>query len=170
MTIKETIYTAKEKEILEVLQAVKDPEIPTISVVELGIITKVKYDASANQVNITMTPTFTGCPAIDYMKQQIHDSVSQMKEGQNVHIVVDFSVPWTSDLITEEGHKKIKEFGLATPQKVNGDINMDKIQDVHCPNCGSEETTLNSMFGPTLCRSVHLCFECKETFEAFKPV
>ncbi len=170
MAIQEIKHSNKEKEILKTLQTVKDPEIPTISVVELGIITDVKFDEAAKQANITMTPTFTGCPAIDYMKQQIHDSVSKMTNIENVHIVVDFSVPWTSDRITEEGHKRIKEFGLATPKKVNGKLDMDKIQDVHCPNCGSEETTLNSMFGPTLCRSVHMCFECKETFEAFKPV
>jgi len=170
MTKEERQYTSKEKEILEVLQSVKDPEIPTISVVELGIITNVAFDENANQANITMTPTFTGCPAIDYMKQNIHDAIAKMEQVQNVHIVVDFSVPWTSDRITEDGHKRIKEFGLAPPQKVNGDLNMGKIQDVHCPNCGSDETTLNSMFGPTLCRSVHMCFECKETFEAFKPI
>lgn len=170
MTKDEIQYSTKEMDILKALQEVKDPEIPTISVVELGIITKVAFDELSSQANITMTPTFTGCPAIDYMKQQIHEAVSEMPSVKNVHIVVDFSVQWTSDRITDEGHKKIKEFGLAPPNKVNGDLNMNKIKDVHCPNCGSEETTLNSMFGPTLCRSVHMCFECKETFEAFKPI
>ncbi len=157
-----------EEQIRERLHTVKDPEIPTISVVELGIITKIGMEGRIAQ--ITMTPTFTGCPAIDYMKQQIHDVVVEMDEVETVEIKVDFSVPWTSDLITESGREKIANFGLAPPAKVDGELDMKKIEEVKCPNCGSEETTLNSLFGPTLCRSIHLCFDCKETFEAFKPL
>lgn len=157
----------KETVLVE-LQKVKDPEIPVISVLELGIITKV--EAHDGVVNITMTPTFTGCPAIDYMKKDIQEAVEKVEEVQSVNVKVDFSVAWSSDLISEEGLKKIEEFGLAKPAKVNGCMNLQKLEDVRCPNCKSEDTTLNTMFGPTLCRSIHLCFNCKETFEAFKPV
>jgi len=150
------------------LQEVKDPEIPSISVLELGIITAMAFEGG--KASITMTPTFSGCPAVDYMQKDIHAAISALDFVDEAIVNVDFSVPWTSNRISEAGRKKLQEFGLAAPARHNGTVELTDIEAAHCPNCGSPNTTLNTMFGPTLCRAIHRCFECLEPFESFKPL
>ena len=149
------------------LEAVKDPEIPVLSLVDLGVITDVVVEN--NSVDIEMTPTFVGCPALEIMKQEITQTLLQrgMKE---VRIVVNFRDPWSSDKISEKGRRALKEFGLAPPMAAKVFTDLDVLEHVSCPRCEGTNTTLKSVFGPTLCRSIHYCFDCQESFEQFKPL
>ena len=156
----------KEK-ILEWLEEVKDPEIPVLSLIDLGVITGVELDD--HRVKVNMTPTFSGCPAMDYMR---NDVIRVLKEKgvEEVEASVSFETQWNSNMISEKGKKALKKFGLAPPRKyeVNVDINM--LTHVKCPFCDSENTELKSPFGPTLCRSLHYCNNCLQAFEQFKPL
>lgn len=156
-----------EDKILEWLDEVKDPEIPVLSLVDLGVITGIDIDS--HRVRITMTPTFVGCPAIDYMKQDITEVLNSYGID-HVDVVVSFEKSWNSNMITEKGRKALKDFGLAPPPKHDLIVDIDILEHIECPNCGSKNTTLKTPFGPTACRSIHHCSDCKETFEQFKPV
>jgi ring-1,2-phenylacetyl-CoA epoxidase subunit PaaD len=160
--------TLTTKKIYEWLEEVKDPEIPVLSLVDLGVITEVAIDDQA--VHIIMTPTFVGCPALDLMKEEIKEVLK--KNGvQHVHIEVSFKKPWTSDMISDKGKSALKQFGLAPPpssQNLFTDINV--LENVACPRCNGRDTDLKSAFGPTLCRSIHYCNTCHEAFEQFKPI
>ncbi|MEO1052440.1 MAG: 1,2-phenylacetyl-CoA epoxidase subunit PaaD [Bacteroidota bacterium] len=156
-----------EEQLLEWLEEVKDPEIPVLSLVDLGVITKVEIDNE--DVLVNMTPTFVGCPAIDMMKQDVIDTLN--KYGvENVTVNVSFEVQWNSNKISDKGRKALKEFGLAPPPKHNLIVDLDIIENVACPYCGSENTEMKTPFGPTLCRSIHYCNNCHQAFEQFKPI
>ena len=155
-------------DIYQWLEEVKDPEIPVLSLVDLGVITNGHVEGL--QVAIEMTPTFVGCPALDMMKGDIIE-VLQKNGIQKVDIEVSFRKPWTSDSITEKGKAALKKFGLAPPpsaQTLFTDI--DILERVACPRCAGTDTELKNPFGPTLCRSIHYCNTCKEAFEQFKPL
>ena len=150
------------------LQAVKDPEIPVISVVDMGIITGVAIP-EPNHAVVTMTPTFVGCPAINYMQLQVRKVVVALGFTK-VEVNIDFSTPWSSNRITETGLQQLKDFKLSPPRKHNGDISVADLSLAECPHCGSTNTSLNTPFGPTLCRALHFCYDCNQAFEQFKPV
>lgn len=156
-----------EVQVREWLDEVKDPEIPVLSLIDLGVITSIEITESG--VKVDMTPTFVGCPAIDYMKNDVIEVLN--KHGiEEVAVDVNFKESWNSNKITEKGRKALKEFGLAPPPKHNLIVDLDILEHVQCPNCDSTNTELKSPFGPTACRSIHHCFDCKETFEQFKPL
>ncbi len=158
----------KELALYKALKAVKDPEIPVISVVDLGIITGVSIDAE-DKVVIQMTPTFAGCPAIEVMKSSIAKQVRE--EGyEEVTVEVEFKTNWNSNRITEKGKQQLVEFGLGKPDEHEGEVTMEMVEKAECPFCGSEDTDLQSAFGSALCRSIHYCHSCRQTFERFKPV
>ena len=157
----------KEK-ILEALEDVKDPEIPTISVVELGIVTDVKVNDS-NNVSVTLTPTFAGCPALKIIEDLVKERLLQLRI-EKVEVKTSFDVQWNTNMITEKGREMLKKHGLAPPPLHNGLIQIDILKHVKCPYCGSENTELKTPFGPTLCRSLHYCNNCMQAFEQFKPV
>jgi ring-1,2-phenylacetyl-CoA epoxidase subunit PaaD len=154
-------------QIYDWLEEVKDPEIPVLSIVDLGVITKVSIQH--DDVEIEMTPTFVGCPAIDFMKDEII-GVLQKHGVVNVVVRITFRTPWTSDRITEKGKAALKQFGLAPPPLLNLVSELDILEHATCPKCNSSNTQLKNTFGPTLCRSIHYCEDCKETFEQFKPL
>ncbi len=156
------------KDIWEVLDEVKDPEIPAVSVVEMGIITDVKVDDN-NFVNIKMTPTFAGCPALDYMKKDIKDKVSGLPVS-GVEVDVSYDVQWNSNMITEKGRRLLSQSNFALPGKHNGLVEIEMLTKVECPFCKSNNTILQSPFGPTQCRAIHYCKSCLQAFEQFKPV
>jgi ring-1,2-phenylacetyl-CoA epoxidase subunit PaaD len=145
---------------------VRDPEIPVLSVIDLGIITDVQI--TNNKTQITITPTFVGCPAIEIIKKSIHDQVIQL--GIDVVVKVDYDITWTSDRMSPEAKDKLEKFGLAPPSFINGELTEEQLNNVRCPHCGSSDTTLRSSFGSTLCRAIRFCFNCKQGFEQFKPV
>jgi ring-1,2-phenylacetyl-CoA epoxidase subunit PaaD len=156
-----------KEQVYEWLEAVKDPEIPVLSLVDLGVITDVEI--SINEVKIELTPTFVGCPALDMMKNEIEEVLKQ--QGiQNVNIEVSFRKPWSSDFISEKGKLALKKFGLAPPPAGNLFTDIDVLEHAICPRCNGDNTELRNSFGPTLCRSIHYCFTCKEAFEQFKPL
>ncbi len=167
------IQEITEQQIWSALERVKDPEIPVISVVEMGMITAIQLTLSdiGNQTCfITMTPTFVGCPAIDVIKKSIREEV--MKLGfDDVEVKVDFETQWTSDRMKPEAKLKLEKFGLAPPVILNdNELTLEQLNNVRCPHCHSTDTTLRSAFGSTLCRAIRFCFACKQGFEQFKPV
>jgi ring-1,2-phenylacetyl-CoA epoxidase subunit PaaD len=156
-----------KEEICRLLEEVKDPEIPVLSLVDLGVITAVHVDAAS--VKIEMTPTFVGCPALDYMKKEIEEVLH--KNGiENFSVEVNFKTPWSSDLISEKGKQSLRKFGLAPPTsaKVFADIGI--LEHAECPRCNGSNTELKTPFGPTLCRAIYYCHDCREAFEQFKAV
>lgn len=157
----------QKKKIIHWLEEVKDPEIPVLSLVDLGVITDVEIDD--NHVKVKMTPTFSGCPAIDYMKADVIN-VLKDKGVESVECEVSFETQWNSNMISEKGREALKNFGLAPPPKHNLIVDLDILKNISCPYCDSENTELRNPFGPTLCRSIHYCNDCKQAFEQFKPV
>lgn len=159
----------QKEEILSILQAVKDPEIPVISVVDLGVITDVQI-LSEDSIKVIMTPTFAGCPAIEVMKQGVYDQLKTVTGLKNIEVEVNYDIPWTSNRISACGKQLLKDFGLAPPPEVKQEISIETLENVPCPYCNSENTTLKSAFGSTLCRSIHYCNDCLQSFEQFKPL
>lgn len=159
MLTKEQVYTW--------LEEVKDPEIPVLSLVDLGVITEV--NVSNNSVHIEMTPTFVGCPALDFMKTEIREVLAN-HGVEKVLIDVTFRKAWNSDMITEKGKQALKKFGLAPPPSRELFMELDVLEHAICPRCNGTDTDMKNTFGPTLCRSIHYCNNCKEAFEQFKPV
>jgi ring-1,2-phenylacetyl-CoA epoxidase subunit PaaD len=157
-----------KEEILTALEDVKDPEIPTISVVDLGIISDVKIKED-NSVSVTMTPTFSGCPALKMLENLVKEKIESL-DIENVEVKTTFDVPWNTNMITVKGKEMLKKHGLAPPPQHDGIIQIDILTHIPCPYCGSKQTILKSPFGPTLCRSLHYCNNCLQAFEQFKPV
>lgn len=151
------------------LKEVKDPEIPPISIVDLGIVTGIVVDET-NNVHVTLTPTFAGCPALKIMEDMVKERLEKESELGEIHVKTTFETTWTTDLITEEGRKALLKHGLAPPKQNPGYLELDVLSDTPCPYCSSRNTELKSPFGPTLCRSLHYCNNCKQAFEGFKPV
>lgn len=147
---------------------VKDPEIPTISLVELGVITGVDVRDDGS-VRVSMTPTFVGCPAMDYMKRDV-EAVLAGLGIERFEVVMNFDVAWSSNRVSESGRARLLEHGLAPPAPFDGVLELSVLSDVACPFCGSRETELRSPFGPTLCRTIHYCRGCSQAFEGFKPI
>ena len=146
---------------------IMDPEIPVISLVEMGIIREVEIEGAT--VEVTMTPTFSGCPALLEMEELIEAKVKGMG-AESVILHKQLNPPWTSDWITDEGRKKLKAFGLAPPHQHGGNVMVTFFDLVPCPRCDSKNTSLQNSFGSTLCRAIWTCNDCLEPFEQFKPL
>jgi ring-1,2-phenylacetyl-CoA epoxidase subunit PaaD len=153
------------EDIRNALYDVKDPEIPGISVVDLGVITKI--EVNGNTINVQMTPTFVGCPAIAVMKSDVE---KRLLEFGDVNVVVNYDIPWDSNRITEAGLLALKKHGLAPPPRYELAFELDILENIECPHCGSTQTIVQTPFGPTLCRSIHYCSSCHQAFEQFKPL
>lgn len=164
----DTPVNITKEDILEALQEVKDPEIPTISVVDLGIIRNVEIREDKS-VKVTMTPTFSGCPALKIMENMVREKIEQLGV-MNAEVITTFDEPWNTDMITLKGLEGLKKHGLAPPERHSGLVQIDFLTKVECPLCGSRNTVMKSPFGPTLCRSIHYCNDCLNAFEQFKPV
>ena len=156
-----------EKKIWRMLEEVKDPEIPILSVIDLGIIRSVNIDH--DKINIVVTPTYSGCPALDVINMDIRLKLIE-KGYRNVSIQQQLSPAWTTDWITEEGKQKLKTFGIAPPNPKQQFCKAEMFQQeaVQCPRCNSYHTELISQFGSTACKSIYKCLDCKETFDHFK--
>ncbi|MEQ8304795.1 MAG: 1,2-phenylacetyl-CoA epoxidase subunit PaaD [Cyclobacteriaceae bacterium] len=155
-----------EHDILALLEEVKDPEIPVLSLIDLGVIRKV--EVNDQKVKVEMTPTFVGCPAMDYMKNDVIDVLK--KQGIEAEVEISFKTPWSSDLISEKGKAALKKFGLAPPPDSKIFTDLEILESAICPRCERDNTELKNPFGPTLCRAIYYCHDCKEAFEQFKPV
>lgn len=153
--------------VYESLNHVMDPEIPVLSVVDLGMITDVKLETDSVQVK--MIPTFAACPAVSYIRQNIK-TVLEKELGIAVNVEVDKAVHWQSNRLTPAAKEKLKNFGIAPPEELSEGLNQEILLHVPCPHCGSKETYLRSPFGSTLCRAIHFCKSCGQVFEQFKPL
>ena len=162
--------TSLEETIWDALRGVADPEIPAVSVVDMGMIAHVELEGTAAKV--TVLPTFTGCPAIDVIKSDVGAAVEAVDGIDSVLVETTFSPPWTSERITEAGRLKLKEFGLAPPTG-DGPVLLGSIglpTFAICPFCGSKNTVNENPFGPTPCRALYHCNDCTNPFEQFKPI
>ena len=157
-----------QDQVYAALEEVKDPEIPVISVVDLGVIRDVLIDANGAVV-VQLTPTFAGCPAIKHMKENILQVLAAhgVVEGR---VDVMYNEPWSTNLISPRGRVLLKDFGLSPPPAFDGMLTLEVLQNAVCPKCASNNTFMISPFGPTACRAVHHCRNCQETFEQFKPL
>lgn len=152
-----------KEDVLEVLATVKDPEIDTVSIIDLGMVERITIDNLVVKVDIL--PTFVGCPALEMIRENIVKAVNGLDGVDETTVEFVNTPPWTSDRITEKGLQGLKEFGIAPPPKF---MTEDGSWHVDCPYCGSTYVTLENIFGPTACRSILYCKSCKNPFEAMK--
>jgi ring-1,2-phenylacetyl-CoA epoxidase subunit PaaD len=165
-----------ERAIWEALAGVHDPEIPPCSITDLGIVERIRV--TDGEVEVDLLPTFAGCPALDVIRDDAEAAVGTAAGGRRVNVRFVYSKPWTSDRITPEGRRALREYGVTPPgdgARGEGSVVIPlaalerKTGTAACPFCGSTETVMESAFGPTLCRSTHFCRSCRNPFEAFKP-
>jgi ring-1,2-phenylacetyl-CoA epoxidase subunit PaaD len=159
------------------LDEIADPEIPAISLVELGVIGEVGFEermSGGERLTVELLPTFVGCPAIDVMQLQIGERLRTMEVADEVEVRLSFTPPWTSDRITPEGREKLRLSGFAPPVLFGPSFDGVELQvllgEATCPYCGSHNTTLDNPFGPTLCRAIYHCDTCNQPFEQFKAI
>lgn len=156
------------EEALRVLDDVKDPEVPVLSVVELGIIRGV--EAEGRRVAVTITPTYSGCPAMKVIEDDVRDAL-QRAGFPDIAIKTVYSPAWTTDWIPEPAREKLRAYGIAPPAPTSaGDLVPfgRTVRVATCPFCGSPNTALESEFGATACKSLHVCRSCRQPFEHFK--
>jgi ring-1,2-phenylacetyl-CoA epoxidase subunit PaaD len=150
--------------IWKILETVKDPEVPVLSVVDLGVIRAVALEEQ--QVTVTITPTYTGCPAMDMIS--MHIKMALNAAGYQTTIQTILSPAWTTDWMTENGKQQLKAYGIAPPVGKSFDQAYLEEIIVPCPQCNSTHTVLVSQFGSTACKALYKCEECKEPFDYFK--
>ena len=158
-----------EAQVWEALEEIPDPEIPVISLVDLGVIRSV--DIRDGHVRIEFTPTFLGCPALEVMKRAMEEKVSELGAEPEVTVISDDS--WSTDRITPAGREKLRAAGLAppAPREASAPTFVQLQASVfRCPYCGSTRTRLENIFGPTPCRSLRYCETCRQPFEQFKTI
>lgn len=160
--------TPTKEEIFNILQEVKDPEIPVIDCIELGIIRDVTIDEKS--ITVDITPTYSGCPAMKEIENDVKETL--LRHGfTDVVVNLIFSPAWTTDWITESGKEKLKKYGIAPPGKVTENALIPfpkKKPNVQCPYCDSKNTALRSEFSSTACKALHYCNACHQPFEEFK--
>jgi ring-1,2-phenylacetyl-CoA epoxidase subunit PaaD len=158
-----------EKQVWDALSKVPDPEIPVISVVDLGVVRDVRIEDE--RVHVELTPTFLGCPALEVMREQMAQRIAELGAEPEVEVVLDDS--WSTDRITAEGREKLRKAGFAPPaprSPAGPQLVQLQSNGFHCPYCGSRDTALENIFGPTPCRSLRYCRDCKQPFEQFKTI
>jgi ring-1,2-phenylacetyl-CoA epoxidase subunit PaaD len=157
------------EQVWDALEEIPDPEIPVISLVELGVVRSV--DVREGHVKVEFTPTFLGCPALEVMKRALEEKVSALGGEPDVRVIQDDS--WSTDRITPTGREKLRAAGFAppAPREASAPTLVQLQAKVHrCPYCGSTDTRLENIFGPTPCRSLRYCDSCRQPFEQFKTI
>jgi len=157
--------------LLELLSSIKDPELPVVDIVELGIVRDISVEGDSVQVDVT--PTYSGCPAMQVIEQDIVQAL-EADGFRKVKVRYVFSPPWTSDWLTERTKMKLREFGIAPPTAVE-DLGAEQLvalrrsrTTIECPYCGSSNTDEKSEFGSTACKAIHYCNSCQQPFDYFK--
>lgn len=169
----DNVFTSKEetkKRIWKILEEVYDPEIPVLTILDLGIVRDVISENSFSTLSgwkIIITPTYSGCPAMDVIAMNIR--MTLIKNGfNNIRIIHQLSPAWTTDWMTEEGKEKLKSYGIAPPISKTFDSEYLKSLPVPCPLCHAKKTKLISQFGSTACKALYQCENCGEPFDYFK--
>jgi len=160
-----TKESGSEKKIWKILENVFDPEIPVLSVLDLGIVRNV--NVHHDEVEVIITPTYSGCPAMDFIGMNIRKALAE-NGYENIKITQHLSPAWTTDWMTNEGKEKLKAYGIAPPVAKTFDKNYLENQIVECPHCQSKNTKLISEFGSTACKALYKCNDCGEPFDYFK--
>lgn len=159
--------STKDK-IWKLLEEIPDPEIPVLTIHDLGIVRKI--DEINNEIIVTITPTYSGCPAMNQFEADIVTTLN--KQGYDkVSIVTTYDPPWTTDWLSEEAKKKLQDYGIAPPEQKTTDKNallVDDRKSVTCPQCKSTNSKMISQFGSTACKSLYQCNDCMEPFDYFK--
>jgi ring-1,2-phenylacetyl-CoA epoxidase subunit PaaD len=158
-----------EAAVWDALAGIPDPEIPGVSLVDLGVIRDV--DVQDDRVHVEFTPTFLGCPALEVMRDAIAESVRALGADPEVAVITDDS--WSTDRITAAGREKLREAGFAPPAPREAsapELVQLQANVFRCPYCGSTATRLENIFGPTPCRSLRYCTSCRQPFEQFKTI
>jgi ring-1,2-phenylacetyl-CoA epoxidase subunit PaaD len=160
------VVTAEQ--VWDALAEIPDPEIPVISLVDLGVVKTVRVDGG--DVHVEFTPTFLGCPALEVMRDAMAARVRELGAEPHVDVVLDDS--WSTDRITPVGREKLRASGFAppAPRKAQPLQLVELQRGFRCPYCGSKDTKLENLFGPTPCRSVRYCNACRQPFEQFKTI
>jgi len=158
----------KKQHILDILETVYDPEVPVLSVIDMGIIRNVEI--VNDSIEVTVTPTYSGCPAMDVIRMNIR--LALLEHGYNiVTLKTVLSPAWTTDWMSEKGKEKLKAYGIAPPQAAQSVCTLNTFQEeeaIQCPHCNSYHTKLISRFGSTACKALYQCEDCKEPFDYFK--
>jgi ring-1,2-phenylacetyl-CoA epoxidase subunit PaaD len=156
-----------EKEIWDILAEVEDPEIPVINVVEMGIVRGVQIEGDI--VKVTITPTYSGCPAMKTIEEDIREILVE-KKVSSFEVNTVLSPAWTTDWMTDIAKEKLRSTGIAPPVGTSSDkgLLMGKVRDIRCPRCGSKNTSMISQFGSTACKSLYKCNDCLDPFDYFK--
>ena len=162
-----------EASVRATLTEVMDPELPMLSVVDLGIVHRVEVDPGDGPIRVWILPTFVGCPALEMIKASIANRLATF--GRLVEVTATFEVPWTSDRISPDGRAALAAAGIAPPARgADGSTGTPVLIDleprVPCPHCGSRRTAVENLFGPTQCRTIRYCADCRQPFESIKTV
>lgn len=159
-----------EAQIWDFLKEVTDPEIPVLNIVEMGIARSVSIDAGG-KVSVKITPTYSGCPAMNAIEKLVNEKLAE-RDVETYEVKLDFAETWTTDWMTDEAKVKLKNYGIAPPDKTEeeGDFlkSLSSTKIVPCPFCDSFDTKLISQFGSTACKSQYYCDNCHQPFEHFK--
>lgn len=151
-----------DTDVRDALAAVMDPEIPSCSVLDLGIVERIAVTDDA--IEVDLLPTFSGCPALDVIGADVEVAIARLAAGRAVRVRWMRSPPWTTDRITRQGHARLRDHGIAPPVLVQ----IGRPEPVACPYCGAAPTQEDAAFGPTPCRAIRYCPSCRNPFEAFK--
>ncbi|QNR25794.1 1,2-phenylacetyl-CoA epoxidase subunit PaaD [Croceimicrobium hydrocarbonivorans] len=153
--------------IWKILKNVADPEIPVLTVVDMGVVREVEVEDQ--KVIVSITPTYSGCPAMNEIESNIQWALEEAGYNE-VEIKTLISPPWTTDWMTDEGKAKLQEYGIAPPEGSSADksVLFGEAKKVMCPRCKSRNTTMVSQFGSTACKALYKCEDCKEPFDYFK--
>ena len=157
MVIAAPMTSPRVEDVLAALERVADPEIPAVSIVDLGVVLDVRVES--DRIAVELLPTFVGCPALDVIRTGVVTALEPF--GLPVDAAFTWRVPWTSERISERGRERLARSGFAPPAAP---------EDVRCPYCASDRVAMDSAFGPTQCRSLFYCRACRQPFEAFKPI
>jgi ring-1,2-phenylacetyl-CoA epoxidase subunit PaaD len=157
-----------EAAVRSALSEVMDPELPVLSVVDLGIIHRVAIGPNEGAITVEILPTFVGCPALGIIKSSIAERLAAF--GRPVEVTATFEVPWTSERISPAGRAALLAAGIAPPSPEPAPMLIDLEPRVACPHCGSRRTTVENLFGPTQCRTIRYCTDCRQPFESIKSV
>jgi ring-1,2-phenylacetyl-CoA epoxidase subunit PaaD len=166
------ISSLARDEILGILHEVKDPEIPMIDVVELGIVRDVALEG--DEIRVDVTPTYSGCPAMQVIERDIVNTLAA-HGFEKARVNTIYSPAWTTDWLSDETKKKFRDYGIAPPRPVADSGGIEALVSlrrarptIECPFCGSSNTTERSEFGSTACKSIHFCNSCHQPFDHFK--
>ena len=160
-------FSINKQIIIAAINSIPDPEVPVLTIEDLGIIRNIEFEDS---LIVTITPTYSGCPAMQYIENNIKE-IAQKNGFENIVVKTVLTPAWTTDWLSDNGKKKLLEYGIAPPEKTSVNKSLlfsDVPKIIACPQCKSVNTSMISQFGSTACKALYKCNTCQETFDYFK--